>query len=66
MKNANVKSDENRDTNFLYGAFESFHPAGICQFLIGDGSVRAFSVTTPIRTLACLGTVNDGNVVQLP
>jgi prepilin-type N-terminal cleavage/methylation domain-containing protein len=59
----------------------SSHP-GICNFLIGDGSVRAFPVTTPTgalppgsggnRTwnansiLAKLGNVSDGNVVVMP
>lgn len=57
----------------------SSHP-GICQFLIGDGSVRALSVTIPTGALAVtnsgtlntnsilakLGNVSDGNTVSLP
>jgi len=53
----------------------SSHP-GICNFLIGDGSVRAISVTIPtgplgaglsgVSILARLGHVNDGNSVSLP
>ncbi len=45
--------------------FGSFHP-GICQFLIGDGSVRAIPVTTPLPTTYALGCVNDGTAVSLP
>jgi type II secretory pathway pseudopilin PulG len=56
----------------------SSHP-GVCNFLIGDGSVRAIAVTTPTGALAVtnngtlnpnsilakLGNVNDGEVVTL-
>jgi prepilin-type N-terminal cleavage/methylation domain-containing protein len=49
--------------------FGSFHP-GICQFLIGDGSVRPLAVTTPNSAsnplLANLSQPNDGNLVTLP
>jgi len=45
--------------------FGSHHP-GVCQFLIGDGAVRSFSVTTPARTLAMLGDTSDGNSVAIP
>ncbi|MDR2643615.1 MAG: DUF1559 domain-containing protein [Planctomycetaceae bacterium] len=59
----------------------SCHP-GICNFLIGDGSVHSFPITTPTgyitsvsggnRTynpnsiLSRLGNVSDGNVVTMP
>jgi len=55
----------------------SSHP-GVLHFLIGDGAVRAFSVTTPAGCLAgaCtinpdtiigkLGNVKDGNPVTMP
>jgi hypothetical protein len=46
--------------------FGSTHP-GICQFLFGDGAVRAVSVTTRTDTiLRPLAHVNDGNPVSLP
>jgi hypothetical protein len=45
--------------------FGSWHP-GICHFLLGDGSVRAFSVTTDPTLLVRLSIVNDGNAVTLP
>ncbi|MDR1271029.1 MAG: DUF1559 domain-containing protein [Planctomycetaceae bacterium] len=45
--------------------FGSYHP-GICQFLVGDGSVRSISVTTPISIIAPLTDVSDGLPVSLP
>jgi prepilin-type N-terminal cleavage/methylation domain-containing protein len=45
--------------------FGSSHQ-GICHFVLGDGSVRAVAVTTPIRILAAYATVCDGESVQLP
>ena len=54
------------DTNTLERpGFGSWHPM-ICQFLLGDGSVRSFSVTTPLPILEALSFVDDGVVVQLP
>ncbi|MDO5553853.1 MAG: DUF1559 domain-containing protein [Planctomycetia bacterium] len=47
-----------------YG-FGSWHP-GCCNFLMGDGSVRSVSVTTPPDILASLSLVNDGETVELP
>jgi prepilin-type N-terminal cleavage/methylation domain-containing protein len=50
--------------------FGSWHP-GICNFLLGDGSVRPISVTTPVGShtnklaLLMLSCVNDGGVVNL-
>lgn len=54
----------------------SFH-VGICNFLLGDGSVRSLSVTVPTgplegsgmnpdSILGKLGHVNDGNSVSIP
>jgi type II secretory pathway pseudopilin PulG len=52
-------------TGGLYG-FGSWH-SGICQFLIGDGSVRGLSLTThPANVLYPLTQVNDGVAVSLP
>jgi prepilin-type processing-associated H-X9-DG protein len=50
--------------------FGSWHP-GTCNFLLGDGSVRSISVTTPEGNhanklaLLMLSCVNDGGVVSL-
>jgi prepilin-type processing-associated H-X9-DG protein len=48
----------------------SNHP-GVCNFLFGDGSVHALSVTIPTGNgptylFSRLGNVNDGNPVTLP
>jgi hypothetical protein len=45
--------------------FGSGHP-GICNFLIGDGSVRGISITTPHSILWALGCVNDDTSVAIP
>lgn len=45
--------------------FGSYHP-GICQFLLGDGSIRAVSATTPPSILAALSIVDDKKTVALP
>jgi hypothetical protein len=47
-------------------SFGSWHP-GICQFVIGDGSVRPINVTTdPAKILRPLAQVADGQNVTLP
>jgi hypothetical protein len=46
-------------------AFGSWHP-GICNFLLGDGSVRGLNITTPITVLKAVSHVNDGTAVTLP
>jgi prepilin-type N-terminal cleavage/methylation domain-containing protein len=46
--------------------FGSYHP-GICNFLIGDGSVRGIDVETSVtNVLVPLSHVNDGLPVTLP
>jgi hypothetical protein len=46
--------------------FGSYHP-GSCNFLIGDGSVHSFSVTTPAESIMFrLANVNDGVSVSIP
>ncbi|MDO5553442.1 MAG: DUF1559 domain-containing protein [Planctomycetia bacterium] len=40
--------------------------SGVCNFLMGDGSVRSLSTTTPPLLLARLCDVADGHVVTLP
>jgi prepilin-type N-terminal cleavage/methylation domain-containing protein len=42
--------------------FGSYHP-GVCQFVMGDGGVRALPVATPLATLKLLIARNDGEVV---
>jgi type II secretory pathway pseudopilin PulG len=60
---ATVGSDTS--TGGLYG-FGSWH-SGICNFLIGDGSVRGLPVTTsPDKVLYPLTRVDDGEAVTLP
>jgi hypothetical protein len=46
-------------------AFGAVH-GSLCNFLIGDGSVRGLTATINVDTLANLGTVDDGNPVTLP
>jgi hypothetical protein len=46
-------------------SFGSWH-AGICNFLLGDGSVRAISITTPTEILGAIAIVNDGKAVTIP
>lgn len=51
-------------SNNLY-SFGSAH-SGICNFLIGDGAVRAVSVTTARDILVALSDVSDGKSASLP
>jgi prepilin-type N-terminal cleavage/methylation domain-containing protein/prepilin-type processing-associated H-X9-DG protein len=55
------------DTNISEPAvwFGSAHP-NICNFLFGDGSVRALATSTPRDILQKLADVNDGSPVQIP
>jgi prepilin-type N-terminal cleavage/methylation domain-containing protein len=52
----------NRNQYYQFGSYHS----GICQFLLGDGSVRAIPVTCPTGTINALVRVNDGSIVTLP
>ena len=45
--------------------FGGTHP-GICNFVLGDGSVRSVSATTNPEILRYLGDGRDGNAVSLP
>jgi hypothetical protein len=47
------------------GAFGSVH-TGVCNFVLGDGSVRGISATINPILLGWLGCVNDGNAVSVP
>ncbi|MDR2756384.1 MAG: DUF1559 domain-containing protein [Planctomycetaceae bacterium] len=46
-------------------AFGSWH-SGICNFVLGDGSVRGISVTVPQDILKAVSRVDDGVAVTLP
>jgi hypothetical protein len=48
-----------------YSAFGAVH-TGVCNFLIGDGSVHGISASLHPDILAALGTVDDGVPVSLP
>jgi prepilin-type N-terminal cleavage/methylation domain-containing protein len=50
-------------TDRFRSQFGSWHP-GICQFVMGDGSVRAIAVTISGRILGYLARRNDGQVVD--
>jgi prepilin-type N-terminal cleavage/methylation domain-containing protein len=45
-------------------SFGGPHP-GMCQFVLCDGTVRSFPVSTDLQTLSYLITRNDGNSVPL-
>jgi prepilin-type N-terminal cleavage/methylation domain-containing protein len=51
----------------VWGGDNNFGSAhvGKCNFLIGDGSVRAFEVTVPTSILRALSQVDDGKQVAL-
>ena len=46
-------------------AFGSLHPGG-GQFCLADGSCRFISENADQDTIAALGTIDDGNVAQVP
>jgi len=55
-----------RDLNAsLSSQFGSWHPA-ICQFVFGDGSVKALQVNTDLTTLDRIANRDDGEPVTLP
>ncbi|MDR3109088.1 MAG: DUF1559 domain-containing protein, partial [Planctomycetaceae bacterium] len=47
-----------------YG-FGSYH-AGVCPFVMGDGSVRVLSSTTQFSVLESLSMMTDGKAISLP
>jgi hypothetical protein len=58
--------DSNAESPITGYGFGSAH-SGICNFLLGDGSVRAFSTTTPMSSvLVPLAHTSDGNLVTIP
>jgi prepilin-type N-terminal cleavage/methylation domain-containing protein len=56
-----IVADLNTATNQRFG---SYHP-GVCQFLLGDGSVRGLKVTTPESVLSLLIQRADGQVASV-
>jgi prepilin-type N-terminal cleavage/methylation domain-containing protein len=44
------------------GNFGSYHP-GLCQFALGDGSVRAIATSIPLSTLQLLVNIHDGQSI---
>ncbi len=63
LANPNDFADGNPAYHYGFG---SYHP-GVCPFLLGDGSVRAMSVTTPVLpVLYSLAAVADGKAVAVP
>ncbi len=49
----------------MFFCFGSWHP-GICHFVLGDGSVRAFNVMTDPYILVKFACVDDGNPTESP
>ena len=43
--------------------FGSYHP-GVCQFVMGDGSVQGIAVAIDLATLAFLANRHDGQIVE--
>ena len=65
LQNGIYGPNDNQNGAAINAGFGSWHPAG-CNFLLGDGSVRFISRTTPHKMLAYLGNVSDGNPISLP
>lgn len=61
----NVGTALARTVNDTGSRFGSYH-SGICQFVFGDGSVRAIQVGIDAPTLAALGTRAGGEVITAP
>jgi len=66
LSNPNDHRDDPDKTALYHYGFGGPHP-GVTQFLLGDGSVRSFSVSTSVlNVLRPLSLVNDGVSVALP
>lgn len=59
-----ITPDKTGYVGTVNGAFGSFHP-GVCNFAIGDGSVRGLSATIRPELLGDLGNVSDGKVASI-
>jgi prepilin-type processing-associated H-X9-DG protein len=60
----NRPTDSNSDSRTGIYGFGSYH-SGVCQFLFGDGAVRAISVTTSTQPLVNLSQVDDGQSISI-
>jgi len=49
-------------TNYHFGSPHT----GVCNFVLGDGSVHGVSSTTPVRILASYANTSDGRSVSIP
>jgi len=59
-------NDNNDPSSGTYASgFGSSH-TGVCQFVLGDGSVTGVSVTTAMPILFSYAVVNDGRSVSIP
>ena len=58
---AMAKGPETTSTSTIYG---SWHP-GICQFVMGDGSVKAIMTSIDLTNLGRLARRNDGQVISI-
>ncbi|MDR3110200.1 MAG: DUF1559 domain-containing protein, partial [Planctomycetaceae bacterium] len=58
--------NNNNEGPILGYSFGSCH-SGVCNFLMGDGAVRAVSTTTSMVNILCpLTNVADGQSVSIP
>ena len=60
-----LRPQDHKDVAPINSGFGSYHP-GTCNFLMGDGAVRGFSITTAYETLAALGDTKDGKSISTP
>lgn len=49
----------------IIDVFGSAHLGGICQFALGDGSVREIKPDTSTAVLEHLANIHDGKVISL-
>jgi len=66
LANPSDFKDDLNATGLTHYGFGSYHPS-VSNFLMGDGSVRAFSVSTSVaNVLKPLSLVDDGVSVSIP
>ena len=59
-----LRPQDHQTTATINSGFGSYH-TGVCNFLLGDGSVQAFGITMSYDVLAAYGDVKDGRSVSL-